>query len=74
MGNQDGDIVSNNNVNKQPNRIPSSHSDYSALPPYPDSVNDSTYKTPLSTAYPKPLSNINSVHETPPEPTNPFDT
>ena len=71
--NQDKNATSTNNIQTHPNRIPSSHSEYSTLSPYPDSVNDSTYETPLSTTYLKPLSNMNSVDETPPESNNPLD-
>ena len=75
--NQDKNVTSTNNAYVSPNKIPSSFLEYSTLPPYPDSVNDSTYETPLPAAYPKTLSNVNSVYETPPESTelaNPFDT
>ena len=72
--NQDQNVTSTNIAHVSLDKIPSSHSEYSTLPPYPDSVNDSTYETPLSTTFPKPLSNMNSVYETPPEqPANPFD-
>ena len=55
-------------------KIPSSHLEYSTLPPYPGSVNDSTYETPFFATYPKQLSNMNSVYETPFEqPANLFD-
>ena len=74
INNQDKNARSTNAANISLDKIPSSHLEYSTLPPYPDSVNDSTYETPLSAAYPKPLSNMNSVYETPPEqPANLFD-
>ena len=69
-------MLSNHNAQTPPNRTPSSPSEYSTLPPYPASVNDSNYKTPFPDTYPRPLNNVDSVYETPPEPikpTNPFD-
>ena len=74
INNQDKNVTSTNDAHISLDKIPSSHLEYSTLPPHPDSVNDSTYETPLSATYPKPLSNMNSVYETSPEqPTNPFD-
>ena len=71
VNNQDKNTTSTNIAHVD--KIPSSHSEYSTLPPHPD-VNDSTYETPLSATYPKPLSNMNSVYETPSEqPANLFD-
>ena len=67
--NQDRDIMlSNDNTQTPPNRTSSSPSEYSTLPPYPALANDSIYKTPFPDMYPKPLHNVDSVYETPPEP------
>ena len=72
--NQDKNVASTITAHISLDKIPSSHSEYRTLPPYPDSANDSAYETPLSATFPKPLSNMNSVYETPPEqPANLFD-
>ena len=76
--NQDRDVIlSNDNTQTPPNRVSSSPSEYSTLPPYPASANDSIYKTSFPNTHPKALHNVNSVYETLPEPAEPnnsFDT
>ena len=64
-------MLSNHNTQALPNRTPYSPSEYSTLPPYPPSVNNSNYETPFPNTYLRPLNNMDSVYETPPEPTEP---
>ena len=64
-------MLSDDNAQTPLNRISSSPSEYSTLPPYPVSANNSMYETPFLNTYQEPLCNMDSVYETPPEPGKP---
>ena len=65
-------MLSDDNTQIPRNRISSSPSEYNTLPPHLASANHSMYKTPFPNMYPKPLHNVDSVYETPPEPVEQF--